>query len=146
MAINELYDPRRRERYVHTKSGLNWCFADAHVSPNDAYLVLRKDFLRNNPDLFPPHGSLINVIWDDGREMVCLLEGTQDLDGSRAPKQISTYNDKSILGSYLRERLNVSSNHIITYQDLQLYGRDHIEITLLDDGRYFFDFSVNNGR
>ena len=146
MAIIELYDPRRKDRMVYTKSGLNWCFAKTHVSPNDAYLVLRKSFLRANSDLFPPHGCRINVVWDDGVEMVCSLEGTQELDGVRMPKQISTYNNKSILGSYLRNRLNVSSDHIITYQDLQNYGRDHIEVTLMDDGRYFFDFSVNNGR
>lgn len=142
MAINELYDPRRRDRFVHVKSGLNWCFADAHVSPNDAYLTLRKDFLRENPNLFPAHGELIDVVWDDGTEMVCLLEGTQDLDGVRAPKQISTYNDKSRLGTYLRNRLNVSETHVITYRDLEAYGRDNIEITRMDDGRYYFDFSV----
>ena len=58
-----------------------------------------------------------NYIWDDGVVMECLLEGTQDLDGKRAPKQISTYNDKSILGAYLRKRLGVTSDHIITYED-----------------------------
>lgn len=142
MAIIELYDPRRKDKLVHVKSGLNWGFAKAHVSTNDAYLPLRKGFLRSNPDLFPVHGERIDVIWDDGAEMVCLLEGTQDLDGKHAPKQISTYNDKSVLGTYLRNRLKVASDHIITYQDLVNYGRDNIEICRLDDGRYLFDFSV----
>ncbi len=145
MAIIELYDPRRKDKMVHTKSGLNWCFSKAHVSSNDAYLTLRKTFLRDHPEFFPPHGEKINVVWDDGAEMICLLEGTQDLNGKCVPKQISTYNDKSILGSYLRERLNVSGDHIITYQDLESYGRDYIEIVHLDDGRYLFDFSVNHG-
>lgn len=142
MAVIELYDPRRKDKFVHVKSGLNWCFAKAHVSTNDAYLPLRKAFLRSNPNLLPPHGERIHVVWDDRAEMVCLLEGTQDLDGERAPKQISTYDDKSILGTYLRNRLNVSGSHVITYQDLQAYGRDNVEITRMDDGRYYFDFSV----
>ena len=88
------------------------------------------------------HGRIIDVLWDDGTEMACLLEGTQDLDGVKAPKQLSTYDNKSILGTYIRRRLNVSNSHVITYQDLVNYGRDHIEVTLLDDGRYFFDFST----
>ena len=144
MAIIELYDPRRKEKMVHVKSGLNWGFAKAHVSTNDAYLPLRKGFLRNNPDLLPGHGERIDVIWDDGVVMECLLEGTQDLDGKRAPKQISTYNDKSILGAYLRKRLGVTSDHIITYEDLKKYGRDNIEIRRLNDGKYLFDFSVRH--
>lgn len=142
MAIIEFCDSRRKEKIVPAKSGLNWCFAKAHVSTNDAYLPLRKTFLRANANLLPSHGERINVIWDDGVEMVCLLEGTQDLDGERAPKQISTYKNKSILGTYLRRRLNVTSDHVITYQDLLNYGRDNIEISRLDDGRYFLDFSV----
>jgi len=142
MPILELYDPRRRVPYVHVKSGANWGFADAHVCQDDAYITLRKNFLRDNPGFFPPHGSCINVVWDDGTTMRCLLEGTQDVDGVVAPKQISTYNDKSILGVYLRNRLNVGSDHVVNYQDLINYGRDHIEVSQMDDGRYYFDFSV----
>ena len=51
-------------------------------------------------------------------------------------------NDKSILGVYLRNRLNVGSDHVVNYQDLINYGRDHIEVSQMDDGRYYFDFSV----
>ncbi len=142
MAIIHLYDPRRKQPFVHVKSGLNWGFAKAHVSKNDAYLPLRRKYLEENPDLFPQHGSKIDVFWDDGVEMVCLLEGTQTLDGKRMPKQISTYNDKSVLGCYIRNRLGVHEDHVITYQDLEAYGRDNIEITRMDDGRYYFDFSV----
>ncbi len=142
MPILELYDPRRKVPFVHVKSGLNWCFAKAHVSTNDAYIALRKTFLRNNPGFFPPHGRCVDVVWDDGATMRCLLEGTQDVDGVISPKQISTFNNKSILGKYLRERLGVGSDHIVTYQDLQNYGRDHIEVIPTDDGKYYFDFSV----
>ena len=102
MAIIELYDPRRKDKIVHVKSGLNWGVAKAHVRMNDAYLPLRKDFLRANRELFLAQGEQIDVIWDDV-EMVCLLEGTQDLDGKRVPKQLSIYNDKSVLGAYLRK-------------------------------------------
>ena len=48
------------------------------------------------------------IIWDDGAMMTCLLEGTQRINGNVEPKQISTYDDKSELGIYLRDRIGVT--------------------------------------
>ena len=143
MPILELYDTRRRVPIVHEKSGLNWGLSPAHVSPCDAYIVYRKDFARQNPGFFPPHGAVFIAVWDDGTRMVMRMEGSTDLDGEKIPKQISTDGDKSILGEYIRRRLNVSDTHLITYQDLLNYGRDNIEVTKNEDGSYLFDFSVN---
>ncbi len=140
MPILELYSPRTGN--VPEKSGLNWGFADAHVSTADAYIALRQEFFLRYPDFFPEHGSVINVVWDDGAMMTCLLEGTQRINGNVEPKQISTYNDKSELGIYLRDRIGVTYDHLITIQDLLNYGRVDIEVSLLDNGDYFFDFSV----
>lgn len=125
---------------VQEKGGLNWGLANAHVTTQDAYIALTRLFLDTYPDFFPPHGSLIEVEWDDGELMTCLLEGTQG-PNKELPKQISSYDDKSILGSYLRYRLGVSPNHLITMQDLQRYGRDYIDVEYLGENRYFFDFS-----
>lgn len=136
----ELYSPRQGR--VPTKSGLNWGFADAHVSTADAYIALRKEFFLTFPNFFPPHGNIICVVWDDGTRMTCLLEGTQEINGDILPKQISTYDDKSELGAYLRDRMGLPYNHIITFADLQAYGRTDIEVRFLEDGRYYFDFSV----
>ena len=47
-----------------------------------------------------------------------------------------------IMGKYLRERLGVSLDHIITKRDLMKYGRTHIDISLISDGIYYVDFSV----
>ena len=124
---------------VQEKGGLNWGLANAHVTTQDAYIALTRSFLDTYPDFFPPHGSLIEVEWDDGELMTCLLEGTQG-PNKELPKQISSYDDKSILGSYLRSRLGVSPNHLITMQDLQSYGRDYIDVKYLGGNRYFFDF------
>lgn len=142
MPILELYNPNRVEKFVNEKSGINWCFASAHVSEGDAYIALRRAFLRNNLDFFPPHGNTIDVVWDDGIEMQLLLEGTQKFDDQIYPKQLSTNNDKSALGIYLRHRINVSLDHVVTYRDLENYGRDHIEVTKRPDGIYYFDFSI----
>lgn len=134
----ELYSVKNGN--VQEKGGLNWGFANAHVTTQDAYIALTTSFLANYPGFFPPHGSLIEVEWDDGELMTCLLEGTQGPNGN-LPKQISSYADKSVLGSYLRTRLGVAPNHLITMQDLHQYGRDYIDVEYLGGNRYSFDFS-----
>lgn len=143
MPILELYSVRNRD--VPKKSGLNWCFANAHVKPEDAYIALSTEFFRNNPDFFPTQGSIINIEWDDGVKMHCLLEGkhSKPINGVIYPKQISTYNEKSELGHYLRQRLGVSANHVITLNDLNDYGRNYIDIICITKYRdYFFDFHI----
>ena len=72
--------------------------------------------------------------------MQCLLEGTQTINGSICPKQISSYNDKSIIGPYLRQRIGVSANKQIDMQDLANYGRNYIDVSY-NNGIYYFDFS-----
>jgi len=133
----------RRENEVQRQAGLNWGFSNGNVCTADAYLALNKDFLRQNPGFFPGHGNTINILWDDGTEMICLLEGTQEIDGLEYPKQISTFNDKSALGIYLRRRLGVANTHLITRNDLRNYGREDIDIEY--DARndiYLFNFRV----
>ncbi|MGN0499356.1 MAG: hypothetical protein ACI4F6_09910 [Acutalibacteraceae bacterium] len=137
----ELYSVRDGE--VPKQSGLNWCFANAHVKPEDAYIALTTQFLKNYPDFFPKGGNIINVEWDDGVKMYCLLEATQLINGIVFPKQISTYNKKAELGHYLRQRIGVSANHVITIADLNSYGRNYVDVTCITRHRsYFFDFHV----
>ncbi|MGL4873213.1 MAG: hypothetical protein ACRC30_00980 [Clostridium sp.] len=73
--------------------------------------------------------------------MECLLEGTQSLNGTIYPKQISSLGDKSILGFYLRQRLNVSATHQITMSDLINYGGNNITGSHICGNRYRFDFN-----
>lgn len=135
----ELYSVR--DGRVQNQAGLNWCFADAHVNSNDAYIALTAAFFRENPDFFPSHGTVINVTWDDNVKMQCLLEGTQKINGEIYPKQLSSYNDKSIIGYYLRSRLGVPSTQLISMSDLDRYGRNHITVTRISDRDFYFDFS-----
>lgn len=133
----------RRENEVQRQAGLNWGFSNGNVCTADAYLALNKDFLRQNPDFFPGRGNIINISWDDGTEMICLLEGTQEIDGLEYPKQISTFNDKSALGVYLRRRLGVTNTHLITRNDLRNYGREDIDIEYDErNDNYLFNFRV----
>lgn len=134
----ELYSVR--DCMVPEQSGLNWCFANAHVNTEDAYIALTTGFFRKNPNFFPPHGSIIDVVWDDGVRMRCLLEGTQTIDRTTYPKQLSSYNDKSIIGHYLRNRLGVGPTHMITMADLAHYGRNYVTVTHRGGTSYYFDF------
>lgn len=148
---------------VPQKSGLNWGCSSGHVSKGDAYIRITMDHIRMFPKLFPPkkyvggvhnENSLgrkkrendeVELIWDDGTTMLGLLEGQiiNKQDGMLYPKQLSTSPQKSSLGEYLRKRLNVPLEHVITKTDLKKYGRDHIDISLIGEGIYYMDFSVN---
>ena len=148
------------DRYgnVPEKSGLNWMFSRGHVTYNDAYIAIKKDYIRQYPTLFPPkqdfttmtniggrsnrHNDVVEIIWDDGFTMNALLEGSQDEYGLKYPKQISSFPKKSLMGEYLRHRIGVQSGSFITVEDLHRYGRTDIDVSFLDDGIYNFDFSV----
>ena len=148
---------------VPQKSGLNWGCSGGHVSLGDAYIRITMDYIRMFPKMFPPkkyvdgiqnenstgrknrENDEVELIWDDGTVMVGLLEGQiyNKYDGMIYPKQLSTSPQKSILGVYLRKRLGVDLNHVITKTDLRKYGRTHIDISLISEGIYYMDFSVN---
>lgn len=149
-----------RNGKVPSKSGLNWSHSKGHVALGDAYIPIRKDSIKKFPSMFPPkkyvggnenenltgkrrrENDEVELIWDDGYIMVGLLEGQNKIDNMTYPKQLSSSPNKSIMGKYLRERLGVSLDHIITKRDLMKYGRTHIDISLISDGIYYVDFSV----
>ena len=137
---------------------MNWGLSAAHTTLGDAYIKISKKYLFYNPELFPPkqlekasvkkggkktrQNDAVEFIWDDGTVMEGLLEGTQFIDDVPYPKQICSSPRKNILGVYLRNRLGFNLEHLITRQDLDRYGRTHIDISLQGDGIYYFDFSV----
>lgn len=156
---------------VHAAAGINWGFSNGLSRPNDAYIKIPKEQIHNNPLMFPPKNEDINdpidVIWDDGTEMQMLLEGSQPVDDINYPKQISTYKNKTELGLYLRKRIGdalgldliipvelskenfVPKAHFykdkfITKEMLEKYGRTSINIKLIGDRTYYFDFSPKN--
>ncbi len=147
-----------RNNEVGEKSGLNWGLSSAHTKEGDAYIAISKTYLENYPLLFPPklleglspnntgkktrQNNAVEFIWDDGTIMEGLLEGTQTLNSIIYPKNICSSPQKNILGKYLRARLGLSLNHKITRADLEAYGRTTIDISLQEEGIYYFDFSV----
>jgi hypothetical protein len=136
-------------------SKINWGFAPkGHTNPRDAYIGLRKQDIEQYPELFPPKSANnglgradnepIDVIWDDGVSMVCLLEGSMEIDSVRYPNKISTLKSKKILGDYLRNRLGILPGIKVTEKDFARYGRNNITISKINEGSYYFDFSVKS--
>ncbi|MCL2046345.1 MAG: NgoFVII family restriction endonuclease [Oscillospiraceae bacterium] len=153
-----LYDPKKDE--VQSGSGLNWGMAQgSHVNQDDASIPIRANHIRNFPTFFPEkltlprtntekgrtrrHNDAIEMIWDDGFSITGLMEGSYIMGGKVYPKQISSFPAKSILGKYLRNRIGVPSGTRVTMNDLIRYGRTSVDVSLIGEGIYYFDFSNN---
>lgn len=155
-----LFGPRDGE--VQSATGLNWGFANANVTPNDASIPIRTTHIRECPSLFQPvffkpelghqsrkQNETIELIWDDGVVMEALFEGSQPVDGVFYPKQICSVPNKSLMGEYFRDRLGLPlvsnerrPSERITRAQLERYGRSHITLSLIQPGIYSADFSV----
>lgn len=152
-----LYDPSTGE--VPRSSGLNWGHSlKGHNNPGDGYIPIRTSHIRAHPQLFPPkqvhpirnlglgrsnrQNDSIELIWDDGVLMDATLEGSQPVNGRPYPKNLCSFPNKNLLGVYIRERLGLSFDELVTRRDLLQYGRDDIHLSLLQDGTYYADFSV----
>ncbi len=144
---------------VPLKSGLNWGFSDvAHVTKGDAYIPIPAEFIRANEGLIPPkqdhplldvisgrrdrNNDIIDLIWDDGTLMQGLLEQNSTIDGVVYPKALSSSPNKNELGLYIRRRMGLPADAIITRADLLRYGRTDVGISKQGDGIYALDFSV----
>ena len=163
-----LFTVRREQPFVPEKSGLNWGLSNGHVAPGDAYIAIPKSLINVAPNFFSkfdpsykvPDGKKkrlsdpIELIWDDGVIMEASAEGKQAVGSNIYPKQLTSFSSKnkqelggiskkSILGRYLRKRLGVSLNKLITLEDLKKYGRTTVSISKISDGVYYIDFSTN---
>jgi hypothetical protein len=146
-----------RNGEVHTAGGLNWGQnPNNHTTSNDAYLPIRTSHIQQYPSLFRPKRGFstddggriqrqddpIDIVFDDGTSMVCLFEGSQKVNNTIYPKQLSSYPDKASMGEYFRSRLGVPSGEPVRKHHLRSYGRTDVSMSLLSEGVYYLDFSV----
>ena len=157
VCLMTLLDPRTGE--VQNVSGLNWGqnLQNPKQKPNDASIPIRSEYIRAYPELFPPkqnyskdprgkaqrQNDAIEMIWDDEVTMEGLLEGNYPIGNVMFPKQISSFPHKSQLGEYFRNRLGVPSGQPVRRHHLEAYGRTDVGVSLIAEGVYRFDFSVN---
>lgn len=144
---------------VPKSSGINWGCSSGHTSEGDAYIKISTQCLKEYPNLFPPkreaptkkvkgarcfrQNDEVEFIFDDGTIMSGILEGNGvSIDGKVYPKQMCSSPKKNILGKYLRKRMGLSNDKVITVEDFKRYGRSDIEVSLLSEGVYFLNFST----
>jgi len=148
---------------THNASGLNWGFMSNGLPSkkrgiDDACIPISSQNIRLFPNLLPPKmtdrelidvrgrrqraNEAIELIWDDGTTMEGLLEGTNNVDGVQYPKQISSFPAKNQMGEYLRTRLHVPFGQPVRRHHLDSYGRTDISVSLIGEGIYKCDFSV----
>ena len=135
MKLNSIALPlttgKKEKCRVPGRSGLNWGQRPGR-NQDQAYLSVPVEFQRSN--FFPPAGIKFLAIFDDGFEVECLR-------AQQNGKAIHSHKDNSIIGKYFRTRLGLKSGDLISYFDLDRYGRVSIEVSKKEDGIYFFDFS-----
>ena len=135
MKLNSIALPlttgKKEKCRVPGRSGLNWGQRPGR-NQDQAYLSVPVEFQRSN--FFPHAGIKFLAIFDDGFEVECLR-------AQQNGKAIHSHKDNSIIGKYFRTRLGLKSGDLISYFDLDRYGRFSIEVSKKEDGIYFFDFS-----
>ncbi|MBI4647407.1 MAG: NgoFVII family restriction endonuclease [Bacteroidia bacterium] len=148
-----------RDGEVQNAAGLNWGQnPENHTTPNDAYIKIRIQDIKQFPVLFPPkqlnplrfdgrgrmhrHNDAIEIIWDDGINMEGLLFGNQTIDGIVFPKQVSSFPHASEMGIYFHKRLRVPLGQPIRKHHLLRYGRTDVGVSKISEGVYKFDFSI----
>lgn len=152
-----------RGRRVQSSAGLNWGHGIGHNNKSVAEIRIRPDLIRGLPNLFPNNGENLNhglgqshrnskknaeAIFDDGTVMDLSFEGKGGNyfgdSNRRFIKQLTSFPTKDVLGKYFRNRLSLGDSDKVTDEDLVKYGRDNIEVSLIDPGVYFIDFSNQN--
>ncbi|MBL6678843.1 MAG: NgoFVII family restriction endonuclease [Flavobacteriaceae bacterium] len=140
-------------------SGPNWGHGKGNTNPNDWYQRLGVELIKSIPELFPNNGINPNIgkgqafkstrqvadgLFDDGEVMKLSFEqkGPSSESGQgNYYKALTSWPNKSTLGTYLRKRLKVPSGSKVDYSHFLNYGRDCIDIEKIDDGQYYLDFS-----
>ncbi len=168
-AIIPLYYMKDGKPTVHNVDGLNWGNGP-HSSTNpdmESVLPIRKFHITNYPLLIPFNGTVgsgsggkiqrvqnpIDMTWDDGTKMTMVFQqgGVEVPSKSKRahgvayrqyPKALTSSSGGEELGVYLRKRLGLPSNAVVTYNDLRKYGRDYVTLTLTNAGNYELDFNV----
>ena len=73
------------------------------------------------------------LITDDSKSFDCVV-------AQQGRKAIETTNNNSLLGCYIRERLEIETGALVTKEHLIKYGRTDYILKVLDDETIYFDF------
>lgn len=120
-----------RSGEVHNPgAGLNWGHRGAR-NRAEAYIPVPSEV--QGSDFFPPPGVHFTVRTSDGHAMT-MVRAQQN------GKALETTNDNSIIGRYLREKLGLAPDALVTTGDLERFGSKHVDFIRLPDDTYVLEF------
>ena len=125
----------RGVRETPARSGINWGQREGREH-NQAYINIPKK--EQQSKFFPERGEQFTVLTDDGDSFIFVR--AQD-----AGKALETTQNNSLLGEYLRARLEVAPGEYVEKKHLVKYGRTSVTFFKIDDETYFMDFRPNSG-
>ena len=123
-----------RGRKMQSAAGWNWGFGAGNNAPGDAEQRIRVDLVKAIPSLFPNNGINQNhgkgqafknkspnaeILFDDGTVMDARFEQESKTKAGVFYKALCSYPDKRTYGRYIRKRLGLPSNALITDADIQ---------------------------
>ena len=117
---------------VPMRSGLNWGQRPGRNS-DQAYLSIPAEIQRSG--FFPERGIEFLLGCDDGEIFKCVRAQANG-------KAIECPQGNALLGLYFRKRLAVRPGYLVTIGHLQKYGRTSVDISRINQYRYFLDFSI----
>lgn len=123
------------EKIVAPQSGINQGFADGRKrSPYEVYIPIPKDVYRKCPDFFPPRFHQFSLQLPNGKDLkVAVCQ-----DGGKALMS----DPNSDLGEWLfNDVFKLPATTPITYEILEKYGIDSVEITKNGEDDYSINFA-----
>ena len=122
---------------MQVKSGLNWGQRlddkGYQRGRNQTYLPIRKSATKVG--FLPEKEFTFTMLTDSGISLDCTVQQ----DGRKA---VTTTDNNSILGRYIRQRIGVDDGSLISVEDLERYGRTDFVLSKIDEETFLFDMSV----
>ena len=115
------------------RSGINWGQRPGREK-DQACINISADIRRS--EFFPDRGERFTVLTDDHTSFIMV----RAQDGG---KGLHTTENNSILGKYLRQRMQLPMGTYVTKKHLVDYGRTTVTFTKIDDETYHMDFGTN---
>ncbi len=132
--ILPLFSVSKGERFVAEKSGLNqWNASGRKRNLNEAYIPIRAEFYRENPDFLPPRDKSFNVKLPNGN--IISMKVCQD-NG----KSLMSNPNKALGNWLLRDVLQLKEGELLKYDKLKELGIDSVILYKNADDEYSMDF------
>lgn len=131
-----LYSKNNKDgKFVAERSGLNARFAGGRPrDPYEVYIPISQKFNEKYRDFFPPSDQPFNLLLPDGRTLSAKICQEND-------KALMTNPNKALGHWLIDDVLKISPTVPITYEMLEKYGIDAVEITKNDEEDYSINFA-----